>query len=98
MTIEVILVLAFVALGVVWFVIKGPAEITPFDDAGNTPKPTDVLKTYGDGQLVEEAIEDLIDDVDLMKLTKKELLSMAEAKGVTASSRLKKAEIVELLK
>jgi hypothetical protein len=33
-----------------------------------------------------------------MKLTKAELLSMAEAKGVTASSRLKKAEIVELLK
>lgn len=95
MTLEVILVLAFVALGVVWFVIKGGAEITPFDDAGNTP---DEPKTYGDGQLVEEAIEDLIDDVDLMKLTKVELLSMAEAKGVTATSRLKKAEIVELLK
>ena len=95
MTIEVILVLAFVAIGVTWFVIKGGSEITPMDDAGNRPEEP---KTYGDGQLVEEAIEDLIDDVDLMKLTKAELLSMAEAKGVAATSRMKKADIVELLK
>lgn len=90
-----VLVAALVVVGAIWFVIKGNPEITPMDDAGVRP---DEPKTYGDGQLVEEAIEDLIDDVDLMKLTKKELLSMAEAKGVTASSRLKKSEIVELLK
>lgn len=89
------LIAAVVVIGVVWLVVKGNPEITPMDDAGIRP---DEPKTYGDGQLVEEAIEDLIDDVDLMKLTKAELLSMAEAKGVTATSRLKKAEIVELLK
>lgn len=91
----VALVATLVVVGVIWLVVKDGSEITPMDDAGNIPEEP---KTYGDGQLVEEAIEDLIDDVDLMKLTKKELLSMAEAKGVTASSRLKKAEIVELLK
>lgn len=91
----VALVATLFVVGVIWFVVKGSPEITPMDDAGIRP---DEPKTYGDGQLVEEAIEDLIDDVDLMKLTKAELLSMAEAKGVAATSRMKKAEIVELLK
>jgi hypothetical protein len=96
MTVEAVaLIVTLFVIGVIWFVVKEGSEITPMDDAGITPEEP---KTYGDGQLVEEAIEDLIDDVDLMKLTKKELLSMAEAKGVTATSRLKKAEIVELLK
>lgn len=84
----VLLVAALVAVGVVWFVVKGKPEITPIDDAG-VRHPADE---------VEDVIEDLLDDVDLMQLTKKELLSMAEAKGVAVSSRMKKAEIIEQLK
>ena len=86
----VLLVATLVVVGVVWFLVKGSPEITPIDDAG--------IRHETPAEVVEEAIEDLIDDVDLMKLTKKELLSMAEAKGVTANSRMKKADIIEQLK
>lgn len=84
----VALVATLVVVGVIWLVVKGNPEITPIEDAGVRHPATEV----------EDVIEDLLDDVDLMQLTKKELLSMAEAKGVTVSSRMKKSEIIEQLK
>jgi len=85
---------------VVWLVVKGGSvNITPMDDAGVRHPPADPTDPVNvQAEVVEDIIEDLIEDVDLMKLTKKELMSMAEAKGVTVSSRMKKSEIVEQLK
>ena len=98
-----LLVVGAIVIGVIWLVVKGGSvDITPMDDAGVRHPPadrTDPVNVKAEfGEVVEDIIEDLIEDVDLMKLTKKELMSMAEAKGVTVSSRMKKSDIVEQLK
>ena len=95
-----LLVVGAIVIAVIWLVVKGGSvDITPMDDAGVRHPPADPTDPVNvKAEVVEDIIEDLIEDVDLMKLTKKELMSMAEAKGVTVSSRMKKSEIVEQLK
>ena len=46
---------------------------------------------------VEEALGVQVADVELMGMTKKELIALAEERGVLVSARMRKAEIIELI-
>lgn len=83
--IEVILLL--VGLAVVCYL--GYRAITSLEEA--SPSAADAVKE------VEERLGVQVADVELIGMTKKELIALAEERGVLVSARMRKAEIIELI-
>lgn len=83
--IEVILLL--VGLAVVCYL--GYRAISNLEEAN--PSAADAVKE------VEERLGVQVADVELIGMTKKELIALAEERGVLVSARMRKAEIIELI-